>query len=415
MTARKPGEGIPPLGIDWRPRELPAGTTTRNVVLRTGDGADTFGTLYAAGAARKVVTFMHPRELFLCHYLIPDVLAAGCAAWAQAGRSAGSDLRLEHETALHDVAAGMSFLRKEGFETIVALGNSGGTGLYALYIQQSSLEPAARLAQTPGGRPTKLAGLEMPAVDGCILIAPHPGQGLVLMDCIDPSVSDENMPLSVDPTLDAFDPGNGFSDPPTASRYSAQFMTRYREAQVARVARIDIRARTLIQERIAARTRLRQRPDRLDRRVAAHTQIMVTWRTDADIRCLDLSIDPSERNYGSVWGTDMLASNYGSLGFGRLCSPEAWLSTWSGLSSNALFHRTMPSIKVPTLMIEYTGDTTCFPARFKEIFSAIGTADKRHLRVRGDHYGRPLAPGEEPGRYMAGRAIRDWLAGQFMQ
>jgi len=233
------------------------------------------------------------------------------------------------------------------------------------------------------------------------------------MDCIDPSVSDENAPLSVEPTLDAFNPENGYSDTPGASRYSAQFVTRYRAAQVARVARIDLRARALIQQRIAARTRLREGADQFQRRVAAHTQIMVTWRTDADLRCLDPCLDPSERTCGSVWGTDMIASNYGSVGFGRLCSPEAWLSTWSGLSSNALFHKTMPSIKVPTLMVEYTGDTTCFPARFKEIFDAIGAIDKQRLRVRGDHHGRPLSQGEEPGRYLAGRAIRDWLEVKF--
>src|SRR5690606_39403432 len=72
---------------------------------------------------------MHPREFMACHYLIPDIVAAGCAAWSQGARSVGNDLRLEHEIALHDVTAGMAFLREQGFGNIVLLGNSGGAGL----------------------------------------------------------------------------------------------------------------------------------------------------------------------------------------------------------------------------------------------------------------------------------------------
>jgi hypothetical protein len=43
------------LNTDWNPRDLPAGSTTRNVVLRTADGAATSGSLYSNGAADTVV------------------------------------------------------------------------------------------------------------------------------------------------------------------------------------------------------------------------------------------------------------------------------------------------------------------------------------------------------------------------
>ncbi len=46
-------------------------------------------------------------------------------------------------------------------------------------------------------------------------------------------------------------------------------------------------------------------------------------------------LDPSDRAYGSLWGTRPDWINYGAVGFGRVVSPEAWLSTWSALSSNA--------------------------------------------------------------------------------
>ena len=75
---------------------------------------------------------------------------------------------------------------------------------------------------------------------------------------------------------------------------------------------------------------------------------MTVWRTDADPRCFDLSIDPSDRAYGTLWGRDPRASNYGAVGFARNCTPEAWLSTWSGLSSNAALAKTVPSIEQPS-------------------------------------------------------------------
>ena len=144
------------LNTDWSPRDVPDGTVTRNVVLRTADNAAVTGSLYWRGDPETVVCVMHPREFMACHYLIPDIVGAGCAAWSQGSRSVGNDLRLEHELALFDVAAGLNDLRSQGFEKIVLLGNSGGASLYAFYVQQSALEGSRRLDRTPGGRPTNL-------------------------------------------------------------------------------------------------------------------------------------------------------------------------------------------------------------------------------------------------------------------
>jgi pimeloyl-ACP methyl ester carboxylesterase len=401
------------LNTDWSPRDVPEGTVTRNVVLRTADDAAVTGSLYRRGNPETVVCVMHPREFMACHYLIPDIVDAGCAAWSQGSRSVGNDLRLEHELALFDVTAGLSFLRSQGFRNIVLLGNSGGASLYAFYVQQSALEGARRLARTPGGRPTKLDTLTMPEIDGFVFVAPHPGQGILLTGCIDPSVTDERDPLSVDSSLDALDPGNGFSEPPSPSKYSAQFLERYRAGQQARVARLDTIAKDLIAARMDARKRARDGGEEHLRRIGAHTPIMTVWRTDADPRCFDLSIDPSDRAYGTLWGRDPRASNYGAVGFARNCTPEAWLSTWSGLSSNAALAKTAPSIQQPTLLVEYTGDVSTFPALAKDIFASIGTSQKTHIRVRGDHHGRALARGEELGRNIAGRNVRDWLREHF--
>ncbi|OZI72642.1 alpha/beta hydrolase [Bordetella genomosp. 2] len=405
------------LNTDWNPRDLPAGTSTRNVVLRTADGAATSGSLYLPTGKRPdtVVCVMHPREFMACHYLIPDIVAAGCAAWSQGARSVGNDLRLEHEIALHDVTAGMAFLREQGFGNIVLLGNSGGAGLYGLYAQQAALPGAQRIARTPGGKRTGLGELDMPQVQGVVLVGPHPGQGALLMNCIDPSVADEGDALSVIPGLDPLDAANGYR-PGGQARYAPDFVTRYRAGQQARVARLDARARELIAARLGAREQVKSGADTsaARRRQAAHTPVLTIWRTDADLRCLDLSLDPSDRHPGSLWGRDPYASNYGAVGFARFCTPESWLSTWSGLASNASLARTAPAIVQPALVIEYTGDQACFPADVRAIYDAIAARDKQHLRIRGDHHGRALQEGEEPGRYRAGRELAAWLRQRFL-
>jgi hypothetical protein len=230
------------------------------------------------------------------------------------------------------------------------------------------------------------------------------------MGCIDPSVVDENDPLSVDRALNPFSAANGFSPQAGASRYSPDFVARYCAAQVERVRRLDEKARTLIARRMLARKRLKDDAAEADDAVlAAHTPIVTIWRTDADLRCLDLSIDPSDRTPGSVWGSDMLASNYGAVGFARTCTPESWLSTWSGVSSRTALERTAPAIRCPALVVEYTGDQTTFPTTVAEIVSWIGSDDKEHVRIRGDHHGRPLTRGETAGRIVAGEAIAGWL------
>lgn len=384
---------------------------TAPVALRTADDQRSLGLLYSqTGHEKTVVCLMHPREFTGTPYLVPDVLDAGCAAWVQAPRSIGNDLRLEHEAALLDVAAGLVHLRKLGFDRVVLLGNSGGASLYAFYIQQSGLPPASRLSQTPGGRPIDLAGADMPQADELILVSPHPGQGALLMNALDPSVVDESDAFSTDPALDPFDAANGFAQPPQSSHYSADFVQRYRQAQQVRAQRMDDVARQMIQERHQARKQVKAGNVSVAmKRKAAHTPIMQMWRTDADLRCWDLSLDPSDRAVGTLWGRDPWASNLGSVGFARLLTPESWLSTWSGISSNASFAKCSADIHMPTLMIEYTGDQAAFPSDMSAIYDNLASTEKQRHRVRGNHHGHALAEGEESGQMVAGQLVQQWL------
>ena len=253
----------------------------------------------------------------------------------------------------------------------------------------------------------------MPVADGIVFVSPHPGQGQILLKCIDPSVADETNALSVVQALDFLDPANGYRDGPEGSRYSADFVKRFREAQSDRVTRLDSAARSMIEERLSARKQAKISGVPAERRKGAHTSVMTIWRTDADLRCWDPSIDPSDRKLGSVWGKDPFATNYGAVGFARFCTPEAWLSTWSGHSSRANLFATASAVQQPCLLIDYTGDNTVFPADCARIFEAIGTSQKIRQRFRGDHHGRALEKDEVPGRVEAAKAIVRWVQETF--
>jgi hypothetical protein len=378
--------------------------------LTTADGATVRGVLATVPGATTAVSLMHPRQDLTHHPLVPLLLQAGAAVWTQHTRSVNNDLTLIHEQAILDAAAGLVFLREHGFGSIITLGHSGGGTLYAFYLEQAGLAPASRSAATPGGRPAKLADAEMPLADGAIFLAPHPGQGRLLLACIDPSVADEQDPMSVVPELDPFSPANGFAEPPASSAYTQDFLARYRAAQRARVARIDATARQHLARAAEARAAFSHSGSPLDRRRSLAPRIITVFRTDADPRTVDLSLDPSERPYGSLFGKRPDLINYGLTGFGRLTTPEAWLSTWSGLSSNADFVRCAHGVTIPTLLIELTGDQAACPADSRQMIDALGAKDLTTATVRGLHFGGPIAKGEPTGNDLAAIEIINWLS-----
>ncbi|MBN9734915.1 MULTISPECIES: hypothetical protein [unclassified Pseudonocardia] len=393
--------------------DRPPSTVTSVHELTTADGATVRGVLATVPGARTVVCLMHPRQDVTHHPLVPLLLRAGAAVWTQHPRSVNNDLNLVHEQALLDVAAGQVFLRESGFDAVVTLGHSGGGTLFAYYLEQAALAPADRIATTPGGRPTTLAEADMPVADGAVFLAPHPGQGKLLLACIDPSVADESDPLSVVGELDPWDPANGFAEPPESSSYPAEFLERYRAAQRERVARIDAVAREALARTAEARATSRRTGSAADRRRSLAPTIMTIFRTDADPRTVDLSLDPSDRPYGSLFGRRPDLIDYGQVGFGRISTPEAWLSTWSGLSSNAGFVRCAPGVTVPTLFVELTGDQAAFPADSADMIAALGAGDLTTARVRGLHFGAAIAPGEPTGNELAATEITEWLGKRF--
>jgi hypothetical protein len=391
--------------------EPPAGVTVEVLGLETADHAYSHGLLWLPPGARPatVMVLMHPRADFLRHYAVPGLLRAGYAVCTQNSRWVGNDSMLVHERVLLDVAAGVARLRERGFTRVVLIGNSGGGSLYTFYVAQAHAAAGTRVTDTAAGDPFDLNRFTMPRVDGIGYLAAHPGEGLFLLSAIDPSVVDEHDPVACAAALDMYDPANGFRPPPGPSRYDAGFLERYRHGQRERVARIDAEARRLVARRRAARGRARE--DVADVRAwreATAVEFLTVYRTEADPRYTDPQLDPSARDYGSLFGFRPDLINYGPFGFGRLLTPDAWLSTWSGLSSRAAIPRNGAGVDVPALVVQYSADHCVFPTEARQILASLLTEDKSLREIPGDHYGHAAPGAEEPGRPAAIAALVEW-------
>ncbi len=181
---------------------------------------------------------------------------------------------------------------------------------------------------------------------------------------MDPAVADETDPLSIVPELNMFDPQFG---PP----YAPDFVARYRAAQVARNERITDWA-------IAELARIKP--------LGASDRAFNMYRTWADLRLLDGTIDPSERTVGICYAGDPKRSNFSPRGNGLTNTLRTWLSMWSLRESQCRGGPHLGRIGVPALVLQSTADTGVFPSDARGIFESIASRRKTLEFMPGDHY-----------------------------
>ncbi|HWM20131.1 MAG TPA: hypothetical protein VNO51_10620 [Ilumatobacteraceae bacterium] len=392
--------GVRPFGLGYWPLagdDPHVAVERESIRLVSPDGALVRGLLWTPPRGtpwKTAVILSHPRGDFSVHYACPLLAAAGYAVLGFATRYLNNDTDCLHENCIVDVNTAYDEMVRRGAEAVVLLGNSGGGSLMAL------------------------ANAELGIGDGWVGMAAHPGEGVFMLQVIDPSVADEADPFATIPELDMYNPENGWRPWPEPCVYDREWLARYRQAQVQRVARIDAVAKASIADGVDASGRLRQldAASKADdpagwadqRRRTVFTRYMTIYRTLADPAYLDLSIDPDDRPMGSLFAfPDPFDANYGRGGLARTMTARGWLSTWSGLSSHARLADTMPKVTVPTLLVHPTADTEIRVWQAEEIVANAGAEDVTYVGMKGaPHY-------LEGHRREALAAVADWLAERF--
>lgn len=322
----------------------------------------------------------HPASNFLSHFLLRGFAERGFPIMGINTRYSTNEPALIMERAAEDLGRGVAWMRQElGFKKVVLLGFSGGGSLAAFY-QSQAVNPTVKI--TPAGDPVDLS--QLIAADGLALIGAHPGRARVLRNWIDGAVVDESDPFQTNAELDLFAPERTYP-------LDRQWVATYRDAQLARIRRIDSWA----QEQIKILTQL-----------GAADRAFVVHRTVADPRFVDITLDESDREVGSMYG-DPATANMAAGGLARFATARSWLSTWSFDLTNADAVKNLATVTTPTLVVCLRADQAAFVTDSEQMFAA--SADPDVSLVQLDNLNHYLVD-QPDGVEKIVETVRKWLA-----
>lgn len=348
-------------------KELVAITVRPGAAMETQSGINNltptiFGAFARAQNKRCAAIVMHPASNFMGHYLIEPLAAAGISTLGLNSRYVGNDSQLIMERVIQDLGAGVKYLRDEGFEKIILIGNSGGAALSAFYQAQAE---RLTVTATPAGDPVQIDPGDLPPADAIVLTVAHPGRAQLFSEWLDPSVIDERDPFASNPDLDMFNPAHG---PP----FAADWLARYRAAQLDRNDRLEQWARTQLDH-------VRGLPH------GVRDMAFIIYRTAADPRHLDPTIDPNDRPPGeTIWG-DPKVLNYGANNIGRYTTLTSYLSQWAPCS-HADGPANLARTSCPVMALEHSADASVVPPMNERWAEAAGERMFRHELAGATHY-----------------------------
>ena len=346
---------------------IEAGTTQSGVELHSGIARlypRVYGNLVRqVGETSKTgIIIVHPMSNFHGHHLLPPIAASGVPIIGLNTRYAGNDAVVILENCLLDIDAAVRWARGTlGWEKVVLCGFSGGGPLVSLYQAQAE-HPT--ITATPTGDPPDLTKQRLTPADALLLIAASPSRHQLLTEFIDPSVIDEKDPDSTDPEFDLYAEGR-------EAPYDRGWVAAYRLAQKARVQKIEDWC-------VAELKRLGA--------MGIRDRAFVVPRTAADPRFLDLTIDPSDRAVGSIWG-DAKAANRSPGPMGQFSTLRSWISTWSPTYSNGDAPKNLAKVSVPVGIIPMTADQGSLMVHAEQLRAAAPAALCDFMPVKGaTHY-----------------------------
>jgi pimeloyl-ACP methyl ester carboxylesterase len=319
------------------------------------------------GDSKTVILFSHPIGGGSFLPLVTALARSGRHVIYCNTRYRGNDTALILEKCVLDLGACIADLKTRfGYEKVILGGWSGG-GSLSLFYQDQAEHPT--ITETAAGDPVDLVGAHLQPADGIMLLAAHISRSVTMTEWLDPSILDEDKPFERDVELNIYDP-NCPNQPP----YSAEFVARFRAAQIARNRRITARVKqTLAQLKAAGETDM-ERP-------------FVVYGTMSDVRWTDPTQEPSDRKPYTCYLGEPRIANDGPVGLGRFTTLRSWLSQWSYDESRANGVKNAAAISCPVLVINNTADLACTPSHAARLFEAVASKDKQYVDVKNaDHY-----------------------------
>lgn len=280
-------------------------------------------------------------------------------------RYRGTDTALIMEKVVTDLGAFVRYAKETlGYERVVLLGWSGGGSLSAFYQGQAE---APTVTSSPCGAGPDLTRAKLIPADAVIFMAAHVSRHGTFTEWIDPAITDESDPYTRDPELDLY---SGEHQPP----FSAEFLERYRAAQIARNRRIT----AWVKEKLAWLRETGRENEEFG---------FTVHGTMADPRWLDPTVDPNDRQPGRCYMGDPRIVNMSPVGLARATSLRSWLSQWSYDDANGDGPRSAASITKPVLVINNTADDACTPSHAQRLFDGVQHDNKSLVHIKGaSHY-----------------------------
>jgi pimeloyl-ACP methyl ester carboxylesterase len=318
-------------------------------------------------ASKTVIVMMHPIGGGAYLPMVTALARAGCHVIFCGSRYRGNDTALLMEKCVVDLGACIRDARQKlGYERVVLGGWSGG-GSLSLFYQAEAESPT--VTATPAGDPPDLTRAGLIPADGLLLLAAHRSRATIFTEWLDPSVVDENDPERRDPDLDLYSAAN-----PNQPPYSAEYLRRFRAAQVARNRRITGWVRDTL-----GRLRAAGRPH--------GERAFVVHGTMADPRWLDPTIEPNQRRPGHCYLGDPATVNDGPVGLARFSTLRSWLSQWSCDESRADGVACAARISVPVLVVRNGADDAVPTSHPERLYAAVRHDDKELVDIPGaGHY-----------------------------
>ncbi|HEY0942574.1 MAG TPA: hypothetical protein VGE08_20980 [Steroidobacter sp.] len=311
-----------------------------------------------------VLIFMHPTATIDTLPMPREFARRGVPVLACASRYPHNDSALIMEKVLIDLGQYVRYAREKlGYKHVVLAGWSGGASL-SVYYQAQAEKPT--VTATPAGEPVDFSGLMR--ADGIMQLAAHSSRARIMTESMDASIRNELDPTDRDPALDLYAKSGGPQAP-----YSADFVARYRAAQVARNRKITAWVRDTLED-----LERRKGPD-LERCFVVHG-------TMADPRWLDPALDPNERIPGRCYIGNPAVANNGPIGLARFCTLRSWLSQWSIDDSYANTERQGAQVTIPALVIGNGADDACPPSHTEMIHASLGGPKQFHVIRGANHY-----------------------------